>query len=179
MTDLRFPEWYYEGPYERVQDPDGDLPRRTVGASISPEVHAAVECSGIRDGERFVAPFRDANTLDDLLGGLLLAEGYPEEWSEEERSFFPTIQGTLAEVTDRIRDKVSRVRGAKEAWLSEALEAVHGASVAYSQHDHERGRTFVREAAELVRGASRASKRARVFHLGTGHDVKKGEQGEE
>lgn len=73
---LRFPDWLYGGPYLRVSDPENDLPRRDPRVPISFEMRESTELNGVVEGERYVAPFRDGNTLEEILGCIDLAQGY-------------------------------------------------------------------------------------------------------
>jgi hypothetical protein len=126
------------------------------------------EQHGMFDGERMVAPFHDGNTAEDILGELFVAMAYPDGWNEGERYFYPTIQGLLAIIRDRLGEKSSRLSGAKAAWLAEAIPYVNKAAEAYARSDYEAGSEALRQAEELVSGAGRAGKRVRIIQLGPG-----------
>jgi hypothetical protein len=167
VTRLTFPEWYYGGPFARVSNPDADLPRR-----LEPEVSEAqrqrTEQHGMFDGEHIVAPFHDGNTAEEILGELFVAMAYPDGWDEDQRYFYPTIQGLLAIIRDRLVEKSRRLRGSKAAWLAEAIPCVKVAAEAYARSDYEGGSAALREVEELVQGAGRAGKRVRITRLGPG-----------
>ena len=172
VTGLRFSPRYYGGPFLSVDHPDSDLPRRDPHAPVPAEVQARVELSGDLNGERIIAPFRDGNESEAILGQLHLAEGYPTEWSEEERAQFPTIQGLLAEVVDRLEEKASRATGARRSWLGEALASAQSAAAAYAKGEYELGADSVRACADYIRGAGRRRKRSTPILLGPGTDAK-------
>jgi hypothetical protein len=162
-----FPERYYGGPFCRVSNPDADLPRRAEPV-VDDAARQRTEQNGMFQGERIIAPFHDGNTAEDILGGLTFAMAYPDGWDEEERYVYPTIQGVLAEVRDRLAEKSSRLRGAKAAWLSEAIPFVTTAATSYARGEYEAGRKALRSAGDLVVGAGRAGKRVRIIQLGSG-----------
>lgn len=166
MAGLRFAEWYYGGPYARVSDPDGDLPRREPGHSVAPETQSQVERDGRFHGERVVAPFGDGNTIEDILGELFLASGYPDEWDDEERYIYPTIQGVLAEVGDRLSEKARRSPRRQAAWLREALQQVAAAAAAFRVGEYSAGALAVQSAMETVRDSKRVVRRRRVIPVG-------------
>jgi hypothetical protein len=125
-------------------------------------------------GERIIAPFHDGNTAEDILGELVVAMAYPDGWNEDERYMYPTIQGLLASIRDRLVERSERLRSRKAAWLAQAIPLV-GTADAYARSDYQAGRTALREVEELVMGAGRAGKRARVVQLGPGSADEGGE----
>ena len=167
MARLTFPEWYYGGPFARVSNPDADLPRR-LEPKVSDAQRQRTEQHGMFQGERIVAPFHDGNTAEDLLGELSVAMAYPNGWDEDERYFYPTIQGLLAIIRDRLVEKSGRLRGPKAAWLAEAIPCVNTAADAYARSNYEAGSAALRQVEELVGGAGRAGKRARIIQLRPG-----------
>ena len=175
MTRLRFAEWYYGGPFVAVAKPDADLPRRSSGVPIPEDTRRLVETEGRVEGERIVAPFRDGNTLEHVLSEIQAATGYPDEWPEDDRAVYPTIQGALARIADRLQERASRSRGRKAAWLQEALLAIRAAAAAYSASDYRGGASSLREAEDLVQGASRAGRRAIPIQLPSGKRADGGE----
>ena len=165
---MRFPEWYYGGPFVRVERPDVDLPRRDPSAPITEEARQSVERTGAVGGERLVPPFGDANTLDDILGCVLLAEGYPGRWDEEERFAYPTIQGLLAEIADRLETELRRARGSSRVSLEPALQLAREAAGAYAAGLYDGGAQMLRGCAEHLRSSRRAARWAAVIPLGPG-----------
>lgn len=165
VTRLRFAEWHYGGPFVQVANPDADLPRRASGIPVSEETRRHVETEGRVEGERIVAPFHDGNSLEHILSEIQTAIGYPDDWPEEERAVYPTIQGALARIGDRLQEKASRARGRKATWLQEALLAIRAAAAAYSKSDYRTGASSLREAEDLVRGAGRVGRRAIPIQL--------------
>jgi hypothetical protein len=129
-----------------------------------------VEFSGSLRGERIIAPFGDANGAEAILGLLFLAEGYPESWAEDERSVFPTIQGLLAGVRDRLKEKVSRAKGPRRAWLVEAVSCAERAAAAFSAGRYADGAPVARECAEYIRGAGRTRHQTAPIILGPGNE---------
>jgi len=93
---------------------------------------------------------------------------YPNGWDEDERYFYPTIQGLLAIIRDRLVEKSGRLRGPKAAWLAEAIPCVKTAADAYARSDYEAGSAALRQVEELVGGAGRAGKRVRIIQLRPG-----------
>jgi hypothetical protein len=175
VTRPRFAEWYYGGPFVAVGNPDADLPQRSSGAPIPESTRRHVETEGRVEGERIVAPFRDGNTIEHILSEIQAATGYPNEWPEEDRTVYPTIQGALARIADRLQEKASRSRRQKAAWLHEALLAIRAAAAAYSASDYRAGGSSLREAEDLVQGASRAGRRAIPIQLPSGERADGGE----
>ncbi len=96
-------DYYYMGD-KRVEDPDKDLPRLMHEPGRAALEHAAK--NGMFDGERFVAPFNDSNSYSEIEGHLLASTFYPvwEDWVINS----VTIQGSLMELTDRLRDRLRR-----------------------------------------------------------------------
>ena len=167
----RFREAYYGGPFVRVEHPDRGLPRRDPGVPISDEMRRQVEREGMFEGERLVAPFNDANTIEQIVVEISEAQGYPDSWDDEQRFYFPTIQGCLAEVTDRIEAKLGRNRNATRAkWFGEALELVTEAKSLYSTGDYSTGVDKLRAAQELLEQGNKAHRRKASFRVGPGGD---------
>lgn len=96
-------DYYYMGD-KQVDDPDKDLPVLLHDPDRGSLEHAAKD--GMFDGERFVAPFNDSNSYSEIEGRILGSTFYPvwEDWMVNS----VTIQGTLMELTDRIRDRLRR-----------------------------------------------------------------------
>jgi hypothetical protein len=164
---LRFPEWYYGGPYVRIANPDSDLPRRDPTHPVTAEAQADVEFEGTFDGERYVAPFRDANGVDNMIGGLLLASGYPDTWNDEERFRYPTIQGTLARVALRLATKVANNPGRIRAnWFTLALTDVRRAAELFASGEYGEAQAHARKAQALIEQGNRAARRKVSFVVG-------------
>jgi hypothetical protein len=170
LSNLKFPEYYYRGPFLRIQNPDTDLPRRVDGQRVSEATRRHVETTGVVDGERLVAPFGDANTLEEIEGTLLLAAEYPTGWDEEERYQFPTIQGSLAESVDRLRDRARRSAGARQRAFKDAMSAVQEAAESYRRGDYPKGEEAVYRAIDALKGASRPKRHRDPIPLGPGSD---------
>jgi hypothetical protein len=166
---LRFPDWMYGGPYVCVSDPDRDLPRRDPRVPLTMAHVLHTEQDGVVKGERFVAPFRDANSLDEILGCLLFAQEYPGAWDNDERYRYPTIQGLLTEAILRIETKISRTSiESKSNWFREALDRVVRARTSYSEGHYSVGEELLAEAAELLQSGNKAHRRKVDAHLGPG-----------
>jgi hypothetical protein len=168
VTRLAFAPRYYGGPFLPVAEPDRDLPLRDPATPVPADVQARVEFSGRLNGERIIAPFRDTNSAEDILGQLFVAEGYPVSWEEEERRVFPTIQGLLAEVVDRLIEKMHRAKGPRRAWLGEAVSCARRAAAEYAGGHYAEGALAVRESAEHIRGSNRQRQRRPPILLGPG-----------
>jgi hypothetical protein len=165
VTDkLRFDDWYYGGPFLRVENPDTDFPRRDPLTPISSEWRTRTELDGQIQGERFVAPFNDANSVDDILGGLLFAAEYPDGWDDDERHRFPTIQGILAETTLRLetklRHKTSAERGAA---FTSALELLRSAARLFAAGQYELAQEEVWKAHAAIETGNRSKRRKTSF----------------
>ena len=172
---MTFAEWYYGGPFARVSNPDADLPRRAEAVVVPDAQRQRTEQDGIFEGERIIAPFHDGNTAEHILGELVVAMAYPDGWDEDERYFYPTIQGLLASIRDRLVEKSGRLRGRKAAWLTEAIPLVTTAAEAYARSDYHTGCAALRKVEELVVGAGRAGKRTGAIELGPGRAEEGGE----
>jgi hypothetical protein len=175
MSDKpRYADYYYGGPYICVKNPDCDLPMRDFFHPITDDQRAKVEFDGTLDGERIVAPFGDSNELDDILGLLTVAQGYPESWSEDERTRFPTIQGILVEAIDRVATKIRLCKQVRRrSWFNLALEALQEAREYYSTGQYDEGRRAVQGADDLLRKGNKADKRKTAFIAGPGGDITK------
>jgi hypothetical protein len=164
MRKLRFDEWWYGGPYLRVANPDIDLPRRDPTAPISDAFLTATELDGMVNGERFVAPFHDANSVDEILAGLLVSAEYPDGWDESERYFYPTIQGSLAEITLRLETKLRRKPGkARATCFSAALDAVRSAVLLFAAGNYSAGQDQLWLAHNILEAGNRSRRRRASF----------------
>ena len=172
MTGPQYSLRYYGGPFLTVTHPDRDLPRRDPEAPIPAEVQERVEFSGHINGQRIIPPFHDANGSEDILGQLFIAEDYPSGWSDEERARFPTIQGLLAEVVDRLEEKASRATGPRRSWLGEALVCARAAAAAYARGEYSIGADSLSACAEYIRGAGRRRRHSNPIALGPSTDAK-------
>jgi hypothetical protein len=165
--NLRFPDWYYGGPYLRVGNPDADLPRRDPAVPISPERQARTEFDGAIEGERLIAPFRDANTVECVLGALLQASDYPDTWDDESRYVYPTIQGCLAEIDLRLETKLrNKIGRSRAGWLTLALDRVRKAMQLFATRDCESAKQMVRLAYDLVSSGNKVGRRKVSFVVG-------------
>jgi hypothetical protein len=157
---LKFPEWYYGGPFSRVADPNRDLPRRLDGASVDEATIRRIEFDGNLDGERLVAPFHDANTLHEILASIELVACYPDCWDEDELFYYPTLQGSLAEAEDRIRDRMRRTKATtKLSAYSSALRDVATARLLIAEGRHA-------EASDLLWGTANLLQESNSAHRG-------------
>jgi hypothetical protein len=57
-----------------------------------------------------IAPFRDNNGTSEIMGSIGYALMYDKFWDDDEKWVFPTIQGLLSQISDRISDKIKRLR---------------------------------------------------------------------
>ena len=106
----------------------------------------------MRKGED-IPQFGDENTLDDIHGVILVAEGYPEAWQDLD------INRQLTEIVDRIREKLSRNKNRiRKNWFTTALEYAELAREYYKQNDFEKGRTLLRQVEEYLLAGNRAHK---------------------
>ena len=170
----RFPEWYYGGPYLRAQDPDADLPRRNPAVPISPDWQANTEFDGMIEGEKLVAPFHDANTVEEILAGLYHAGTYPDYWDDDQRYVYPTIQGLLARIVLRLETKIRHKPGrVRTNWFTLALEEVRLASAIFAKGNYDSGRGHIQKAHDLVEQGNRASRRKLSFVVGVDGVAKK------
>lgn len=161
---LRFPDWYYGGPFLPVGSPDSDLPVRDAATPIAPSTQARVETDGTQDGERVVAPFGDTNSVDLIVSELDRAAEYPEGWGEDETKRYPTIQGLLARARLRIETKLRRRAGKVRAnWFGHALEHTLRAAELFAASGYAEGQRHSVEARDLMAQGNRASRRATTF----------------
>jgi hypothetical protein len=131
-TKPKFPLWYYGGPYVRVSDPLRDLPQRKMPV-LDSEIEFT-EKEGIFSGERLIAPFRDNNSTSEIIGSIGYALMYDKYWDDDEKWVFPTIQGLLSQISDRISDKIRRSRNNdKLAIFESALSNIKKAKVCFSE----------------------------------------------
>jgi len=167
MRELRFDTWWYGGPYLRVDHPDADLPRRDSSIAISDASLANTELDGIVNGERFVAPFNDANSVDEILGALSFSAEYPDGWDDDERYFYPTIQGTLTEIALRLETKLHRNPGKERATcFTSVLESVRLAMPLFASGGYQAGQDLLWAAHDLLLTGNRRERRKASFIAG-------------
>lgn len=166
MKPLRFPEWFYGGPYLRVDDPDRDLPRRDGAIPIDAQQRARVEFDGIIEGERIVAPFNDANGMTEILSCLVFLGDYPD-WQEERRWQYPTVQGLLAETVLRLETKLARNPGKlRTVWFSEGIIRLGSVGQLFATGRYEEATAIVRTVHDNVEQGNRTSRRKTRFVVG-------------
>lgn len=149
LPTLKYHDMYYLRHWERVEEPDQDLPRCDFmpvgGADLDREQDRNIS------GERLIAPFNDGNSLNDILGGLGVADGYNEYWDDTEKYIYPTIQGLLMEVADRIREKLRRNKNAYRAELfGRAVLVVETAKDLFFDHRYDEAKERLWEAQRLL-----------------------------
>jgi hypothetical protein len=165
---LRFDEWYYGGPYLRVENPDADLPRRNPSVPLSANFVERTEFDGQIRGERLVAPFHDGNTAGEILGELSFAGDYPNGWDDEERYVYPTIQGMLAIIALRIETKLRRKPGkARADQFALALEHVRSGATLFTAGSYDAAQDQLRIAYDVVQSAKPKKKRVPILLGGT------------
>ena len=164
---LRFPLWYYGGPYQRVSNPDSDLPHRDPSVPISPDFRARTEFEGNLQGERLLAPFHDSNSVEDILTELSIATEYPHSWSDEERFVYPTIQGSLAQAVLRLETKLKHEPGrVRASGFTLALNHIHQAAALFAGRNYESARAALQKAHDLIEQCNRATRRKVSFVVG-------------
>ena len=105
--------------------------------------------------------FNDANSLDDILGCVWLAQ----TWGPE--SDF-NIHDLIAEIADRISEKIGRSRNAvRRNWFANALEQVKVAAMSYEQNKCADGEEFLRRAEQLLQQGNKTHRRSTRFIVGT------------
>ena len=105
--------------------------------------------------------FRDDNTLEDIHGTIVVAMWWPECPQKID------IHQEIAEIEERIQDKIARNRNAiRHNWFNGALELVHQAKEAYRQEQIERGRKLLRSAWEQLESGNKAHRRTTHFIVG-------------
>jgi len=166
-STLRFPDWYYGGPYLRVPHPDSDLPRRDPKRPVTPAEQTRVEVSGGFGGERLVAPFRDANSIEEIVTELVLASDYPRSWDDDERFQYPTIQGLLARLVLRLETKIRHTSGQVRAnWFTLALADIRRSADLFAAGAYDQAQEHVRKAQSLVEEGNRVTRRKVSFLVG-------------
>ncbi len=153
-TKPKFPLWYYGGPYVRVSDPLRDLPQRKMPV-LDSEIEFT-EQEGIFSGERMIAPFRDNNSTSDIIGSIGYALMYDKYWDDDEKWVFPTIQGLLSQICDRILDKIKRSRNKNKLDIFEsALSNIEKAKVCFSESKIEEAYECLWNADKKISSANR------------------------
>jgi hypothetical protein len=110
--------------------------------------------------------FRDDNTLEDIQGCHLIASAWPD--------FYPNlnIHETLAELVERIQDKLTRNRNKiRHNWFTIALEHARQAQEHYRVGEVERGRKALRLAWEHLKSGNKASRQHTTFIAGSEGEV--------
>lgn len=107
-------------------------------------------------------PFRDDNTLEDIMGCYLVASYWREGQSGTD------IHKQLAEFVERIQDKLARNRNkTRHNWFTIALEHAQQAQRHYHEGQFERGRQSLRLAWEHLESGNKASRRHTTFIAGS------------
>ena len=97
-------------------------------------------------------PFRDDNTLEDIMGCYLVASYWRESKPDSD------IHKKLAEFVERIQDKLARNRNkTRSSWFTIALEHAKEAQQQYRDGQFERGRESLRLAWEHLESGNKAS----------------------
>jgi hypothetical protein len=149
----KFPEWYYLGPYCRVEDPDRDLPNRECLELTAYD--RELETDRNIEGERLIAPFNDANSIDEAYGALLSASGYPA-FSDAELTSTGHLQDSLAMAADRTREKLRRNKNATRATHFEnAIRAIELAKDMYFDAKYADGEELIFEAERLLQAGNK------------------------
>lgn len=144
----KFPDWYYLGPYRKVDDPDRDLPTRIETELSAHDI--AKETDQNFGGERLIAPFNDANSMEDIRGCLLVAGGYPK-FGARDLIALGMQQGNLAEAADRLRVKIRRSKNVKRnACFEDVIRAVEFAKNLYFDRQYDDGKSVLYQAIMLL-----------------------------
>ena len=110
--------------------------------------------------------FHDDNTLEDIQGCYLVAEGWPDFCPEVD------IHDQLAEFVERIQDKLTRNRNkTRHNWFTIALEHAQQAQGHYRDGRTEVGRESLRQAWEHLERGNKASRRHTTFTAGSDGEV--------
>ena len=153
----RFHDYYYGGPYVRVGDPNRDLPRREPNKRLEPYQKEREQNRNL-DGERFFAPFSDENSLGDIEGAIGYAGMYPN-WDDDAIHVYPTIQGLLMEVSDRIREKIGRSKQPRRnEFFTRALIEVEKAKNAYAGGEYDAGERYLDLADKYLRDGNKTAR---------------------
>lgn len=163
---IKYGEWYYGGPFIRVANPLIDLPRRVFGLIIDPSLIADVESDGLRAAERYVAPFRDENSIGEILPVLWQVQSYSPATADRFADF-PTLQFCLLEAYDRVATKIRRTTNSRKTnWLTLALEQICEASRLTANGKHAETDTLLQRTAQQIQTGNRANRRRTVISLG-------------
>jgi hypothetical protein len=154
LPSCKFPEWYYLGPYVRVDDPDRDLPNRERLELTDQD--RLIERTGNFDGERLIAPFNDANSIEEIYGALGQTWEYPE-FVDSGLNEIGHLQECLARAADRIREKLSRNKNPIRSKLfCDAIRAIELAKDLYFDREYKRAGDLVFEAEKLLQEGQKA-----------------------
>lgn len=149
----KYPDWYYLGPFKKVEDPDRDLPVRENTELSAHDI--AMETDRNIGGERLIAPFNDANSIGDISGCILSASGYPK-YCDPELMACGVLQWNLAQATDRIREKVRRSRNiARNRCFETAIRVIEAAKDLYFDRKYEEAEELLWKAEELLRTSNK------------------------
>jgi len=144
------------GPYVPVADPDRDLPVRGLIDLSDYELEREVDRN--IGGQRQIAPFNDANSLDDILGSLISASVYPQ-FVNAEFAALGMLQADLAKAADRIREKLRRNKNADRKFAFEnAVRAIEMAKDMYFDRRYQDGESLLHHAEKLLTDGNRKRK---------------------
>ena len=111
-------------------------------------------------------PFRDDNTLEDIMGCYLVVSRWREGDSDTD------IHRELAEFVERIQDKLTRNRNqTRRNWFTIALEHVQQAQRQYRERQFDAGRESLRQAWEHLERGNKASRRHATFIAGSDGEI--------
>jgi hypothetical protein len=115
-------------------------------------------------GERFVAPFHDDNSIDEILAGLAQAADYPQGWDDDQRLKFPTIQGALAEIRLRLETKLrKRLARHRLTAFALALDLVRQGGLLIELGSYEAASELLWKAHNSVEDGNKAPRRKAIF----------------
>jgi len=113
-----------------------------------------------------MAQFNDDNTLEDIHGFILVADGWPEFWQDLD------IHKKLAEIVSRIEEKLARNRNrVRRNWFVNALAFAKQAQQHYKAGDVQSGRRALRSTWEQLESGNKAHRRKTGFVAGSDGEV--------
>lgn len=154
---LKYVDYYYAQALVRVDDSRLDIP--CAAFLLEMPSYGDRLTADQDDGERLIAPFNDNNSFNEIAGLLMHLASFPTYWDEEEIWVFPTVQGALMEVQDRLYRKLrAPMKPTQSALFREAIEALRAAAGEFVGGDDARGRQLVERAEDLTRRGQEAKR---------------------
>ncbi len=102
--------------------------------------------------------FNDENGLEEILGCIYVAQGWPE-FCEEIK-----IKKLLDEIVARIREKLARNKNpTRHNWFTLAIECVIEAQARFALNDLEGGQSLLKKAEDYLASGNKAHKRRAAF----------------